>query len=188
VSKVHAGGPSKSKLRRGPLTATLEEVMSLMGARAVLFHQAVADRLGLHVTDLRCLVLVRGFEGSTEPIAAGQLAEFTGLTTGAITGVIDRLERAGFVRRDKDERDRRRVIVHPLRDRDRELARLFSPLERAMSELLARYREEDLVLLVDFATRASPLFRAETARLRARSPAASPAPPRRGRLRAAPRT
>ena len=63
-----------------------------------MFHQAIADRLGLNVTDHKCidLLLMKG------PLTAGELAGMTGLTTGAITAVIDRLEKAGFVRREDD--------------------------------------------------------------------------------------
>src|ERR671933_1184232 len=71
------------------------------------FDQAVADALGINRTDMRCTdVLER--EG---PVTAGRLAEATGLTTGAITTVIDRLERGGFARRLRDPDDRRRVLV-----------------------------------------------------------------------------
>lgn len=73
----------------------------------VMFHQAVADRLGLHPTDHKCLDLLRE-EG---PMSAGELAEATGLTSGAITGVADRLERAGFLHRESDPHDRRRILL-----------------------------------------------------------------------------
>src|SRR4051794_32053548 len=75
--------------------------------QTVLYTQAVADQLGLNLTDLSCT----GILSAEGPITAGRLAELTGLTTGAITGVIDRLERAGYVRRESDPNDRRRVVV-----------------------------------------------------------------------------
>src|SRR5215470_10658835 len=76
----------------------------------ILFHQAVADRLGLHVSDLRCLTILY----ETGSVSAGELGERTGLTTGAVTRMIDRLERTGYVRREPDPADRRRVIVSPV--------------------------------------------------------------------------
>src|SRR5204863_5276286 len=79
----------------------------------ILFHQAVADRLGLHVSDLRCLNIL--LEAGSVP--AGEIGERTGLTTGAVTRMVDRLERAGYVRREPDPTDRRRVIVSPVAGR-----------------------------------------------------------------------
>ena len=76
-------------------------VMQLLGA-------ASAERIGINVTDLNCLniLALRG------QLTAGELARATGLTTASITGVLDRLEEAGFVRRERDAHDRRRVVVH----------------------------------------------------------------------------
>jgi DNA-binding MarR family transcriptional regulator len=68
----------------------------------------VAERLGLHTTDHKCL----GIAQEAGPITAGELANRTGLTTGAITGVIDRLEKRGFVRREACEGPKRRVVLH----------------------------------------------------------------------------
>src|SRR5690349_3034857 len=99
----------KSSEKRSELLAGLGHEFRQLATATVLFHQAIADRLGMHVTDHRCLdILLRS--GS---ITAGELAQRTGLTTGAITGVIDRLEKAGFVQRAKDPADRRRVVIEP---------------------------------------------------------------------------
>ena len=95
---------------RDALIRTLDREMRRISAQSVMFSQAVAERLDLNPTDLECL----GIIGETGALTAGQLAELTGLTTGAITGVIDRLERAGYVRREQDASDRRRVIVQPV--------------------------------------------------------------------------
>ena len=75
--------------------------------RDVAFDKLAAARLGVSVTDLHCLNIVESRHGLT----AGELAVESGLTTGAVTAVIDRLERAGFARRVRDERDRRKVKV-----------------------------------------------------------------------------
>src|SRR5437762_10316436 len=86
------------------------------------------ESVGLNSTDIGslCLLLLHG------PAPAGRLAELTGLTTGAVTGVIDRLEAGGFVRREFDPADRRRVIVVPDRGRvDRDLFPHFPSLQRA---------------------------------------------------------
>src|SRR5579862_3079248 len=100
---------SRDSRRRVELLTSLNDGFRQLSAATILFHQAVADRLGMNITDHKCAdILAR-----TGPITAGELARRTGLTTGAITGVIDRLEKAGFVRRVRDENDRRRVIVEP---------------------------------------------------------------------------
>jgi DNA-binding MarR family transcriptional regulator len=114
-----------------------------------MFHQAIADRLGLNVTDHKCmdLLLLNG------PLTAGELAAMTGLTTGAITAVIDRLEKAGFVRREDDPRDRRRVIVQVMPKRCRDIERLFEPFAATFGELSARYKDEELVVILDFMSR-----------------------------------
>jgi DNA-binding MarR family transcriptional regulator len=135
----------------------------------IMFHQAVADRLGMHPTDHKCIGLLAS-AGST---TAGELAEATGLTTGAITGVIDRLEAAGFVRREDDPDDRRRVIIRVVPKRYRDVARLFEPLAAAAAELSKRYTEEELATILDFMTRSSQMLHEATRGLR--NSAAAPA-------------
>jgi DNA-binding MarR family transcriptional regulator len=140
-----------------------------LGARTVLFHQAVADRLGIGLTDQKCLDFVFR-AGRGQPVTAGQLAELTGLTTGAITGVLDRLEKAGFIRREKHPHDRRQVVVRLIDDRARELAEIFGPFGRAWQELYARYSAEQMQTIRDFLGRAGTLIAGETERLRGRTP------------------
>src|SRR5262249_57059171 len=100
--------------QRAPERARMLSDLARSAQRAatdgILFHQAVADRLGLHVSDLRCLNIL--LEAGSVP--AGEIGERTGLTTGAVTRMVDRLERAGYVRREPDAADRRRVIVSPV--------------------------------------------------------------------------
>jgi DNA-binding MarR family transcriptional regulator len=138
---------------RARLLAELDRELRLMGARSVLLSQAVAARLGLSPADLETLDLL----GAHGPLTAGRLAELTGLTTGAITGVVDRLEREGLVRRERDAEDRRRVIVHPVPERTRAIARLYDPLARAMAELHGRYTNEQLALMVDYTRRGNAI-------------------------------
>jgi DNA-binding MarR family transcriptional regulator len=110
------------------------------------FDQAVADAIGLNRTDMRCLDVIDR-EG---PIPAGRLADATGLTTGAITTVLDRLERAGHARRVRDAGDRRRVLVE-LTPEARRHANSFYAEHAALGEsLYQRYTEEQLELLLGF--------------------------------------
>jgi DNA-binding MarR family transcriptional regulator len=161
--------PSKkgSPAEREGLIEALGREMQKLIAEVVLFNQAVADRLGMNPTDLQCLNIL----SETGPVAAGRLAEETGLTTGAVTGVIDRLERAGYAWRERDPKDKRRVIVHPLPERARgEIGPLYASIGRSFVEVCSRYEEGELALILDFVTRSHLLNREETARLRGRTP------------------
>jgi DNA-binding MarR family transcriptional regulator len=149
---------------RDSLIRTLDREMRRISAQSVMFSQAVAERLGLNPTDLECL----GIIGETGALTAGQLAELTGLTTGAITGVIDRLERAGYVRRQQDPDDRRRVIVEPVPGvADEKITPLFESITKATTRLISRYTDNELALITEFATRMNQLGLEETAKLRA---------------------
>jgi DNA-binding MarR family transcriptional regulator len=128
------------------------------------FDQAVADALGLNRTDMRCLDVIDR-EG---PVSAGYLAEQTGLTSGAITGVLDHLERAGFARRVRDGGDRRRVLVE-LVARNPEGAENFYAAHLAASErIYRRYTADQLSLLLEFVREGRELNEREAARLEER--------------------
>jgi DNA-binding MarR family transcriptional regulator len=145
------------------LLAALGDALRDLSTAAIMLHQAVADRLGLNVTDHKCA----GILCRSGPLSAGELAEQTGLTTGAITGVIDRLEKAGFVRRARDPNDRRRVIVEPFPERiEREIGPLFASLSGRVAELCAGYTVQELDFILDFTTRASQVSYEETRKLR----------------------
>src|SRR5437660_12760577 len=110
----------------------------------ILFHQAVADRLGLHVSDLRCLNIL--LEAGSIP--AGEIGERTGLTTGAVTRMVDRLERAGYVRREPDPADRRRVMVSPVAERMATIAPMYAGMAEAWATAMSDYDDEQLALIL----------------------------------------
>src|ERR671914_2065274 len=122
-----------------------------MSTETIMFHQAVADTLGLHVTDHKCLDLMRYYGA----MPAGRLGELTGLTTGAVTGVIDRLEKAGYVRRTNDPKDRRKTIVEPIKNKklERKIEMIFMPLHERMHKFLSSYSDSELTLLLDSMTK-----------------------------------
>ncbi len=140
---------SSKNNRRRELVAALNAAMRDVSGQSVLYSQAVAERLGMNSTDLECLDHI-----SRGPVTAGMLAEVTGLTTGAITGVIDRLERAGLARRERDPDDRRRILVRVLPAVEERVVPLFEPMERAAMAMLSSYSDDELALLLDFLTRA----------------------------------
>lgn len=115
-------------------------------ASAVAFHGAVAERLGLNVTDLKALDLLE----RTGPCTAGEIATETGLAAASVTALIDRLARKHFVRRHRDPRDRRRVIVSLAPRLRARFAVEFEPLRRAMLERIGRYSEAELRVILSF--------------------------------------
>lgn len=146
---------SRPKKDRRQLIDALNLAMRDASGSGVLFSSAVAARLGIASSDLECLdYVVRG------PKTAGELARATGLTTGAITGVIDRLERAGFVRREADPDDRRKVVVKPLAAVKDRVMPLFAPMERAQMAALRSFSDQELAFLLDFFLRAHEAARA----------------------------
>jgi DNA-binding MarR family transcriptional regulator len=125
----------------------LEEAMRRSSAQGVLYGQAVANVAGISGSDLECLDFLN-LEGR---VTAGRLAEVTGLTTGAITGVVDRLEKAGFVRRERDETDRRKVFIVTVPENTARIGRYYVPMQEAMHRLWKTYSEAELQLLLRFA-------------------------------------
>lgn len=132
----------------------------------VYFFQAVAQRSGMSLTDLQCIAILT----STGPLPAGQLAEKMDLTTGAVTGVINRMERVGYVRRGKDSSDGRRVVVQPvLEELERAGAGFFGSQEGALDALVLEYDDRDLAVFLDLMRKSNAVTREETAILRAAS-------------------
>lgn len=127
------------------------------------FDEALAARLGLNLTDLRCSSLVER-EG---PLTAGKLATAMGLTTGAITGVLDRLERAGFVKRSRDPADRRQVIVESIPARGDAVDAILVPFVQAMDAWSARFREEELDAFARYLRGFGEVMQEQAGRLRA---------------------
>lgn len=148
---------------RAALITDVARALRRAGQHAVFFHHAAAEHLGLSAPDSRVLSYLQ--EAGAVP--AGRLAAVTGLTTGAVTGMIDRLERAGAVRRETDPHDRRKVIVVPLAGTPgrAKAERVFAPLGKAFAALAARYSDAQLATVLDFVSRASEMMREQTARL-----------------------
>jgi DNA-binding MarR family transcriptional regulator len=171
---------SRESRERAELLATLNGEFRRLSTATILFHQAIADRLGMNVTDHKCADILE----RAGPMTAGELAQRTGLTTGAITGVIDRLEKAGFARRTQDPGDRRRVIIEPiLKQIERVIGPLFESMARSAGELCARYSTEELAVICDFTARACRMADEETRKLREGSPAGKRARPAKKRER-----
>jgi DNA-binding MarR family transcriptional regulator len=146
------------------LIQTIVDKFREMSTEAVMFHQAVADELGLYITDHKCMDIIHRFGA----MPAGRLGEMTGLTTGAITGMIDRLEKAGYVRRANDPKDRRKTIVEPIRNKklERKIEMIFTPLHERMHKFLSSYSDGELTFLLDAMTKLIEQTHEESRRLR----------------------
>jgi DNA-binding MarR family transcriptional regulator len=151
-------------MKREEIIEAIVDKFREMSTETIMFHQAVADVLGLHITDHKCLDLIHRFGA----MPAGKLGELTGLTTGAVTGIIDRLEKAGYVRRANDPKDRRRTIVEPTRNRklERKIEMIFTPLHERMHKLLSTYSDSELAFLLDITTEFIEQTREESKKLR----------------------
>jgi DNA-binding MarR family transcriptional regulator len=112
----------------------------------VLFQSAVADQVGVPVGDLHCLNLVLAGIADTP----SQLADRMGMTTGAVTKMLDRMEAQRLVVREHDQRDRRRVLVRALPDRQAELAGYYAPMSGFLAERIATLPDRELHFLAEF--------------------------------------
>ena len=156
---------SIAEMKKAAMLRALGLEMRRMSAQGVLLSSAVAGRVGLSGSDLECLdfIVMAGAEAAT----AGQLAAATGLTSGAVTGLLDRLEKAGFVRREPDRVDRRKVRVVPIDAAIQRLGAYYAPVAQRTEALCAEYTEAQLRTILDFARRSVALAADEAARIRA---------------------
>ncbi|EQA45089.1 MarR family protein [Leptospira broomii serovar Hurstbridge str. 5399] len=131
---------SSKKLSRKEILESVMMAIREMSALSVIISQTVAEKVGINSTDMEC----GDFLHMYGPMTAGKLAELSGLTTGAITGVIDRLEKANVAKREPDPSDRRKVLVVPCYKRVKEFESHYASLGKSASEALERYSTEQL--------------------------------------------
>ena len=148
---------------RAELTDEVAGALRRYVEEAAALDQVIAERAGIALTDLHCLTLLERHGGS---MTAGTLAELSRLTTGAVTGVINRLERAGLARRTADPHDGRRVIVEVQGEAARRGRELLSPRAQAHAGLLEDYDAEQLSLLRDLLRAAVERTHEQAVRLR----------------------
>ena len=141
--------------------------MRLMSSFDSLFSQAVAERVGMHQTDIETMDLLNTLGAMT----AGELSDRTGLTSGATTRLIDRLERVGYVRRCADETDRRCVIIEPVHENLAKLGALFQPMADGMAELWSKLDDDKLDVIIEFVRQNNAVVAEINARMRAQEPA-----------------
>ena len=131
-----------------------------LGTVSVFLHQAIASKLGLNITDTRCFEFMSRYANPS--LTAGDLARATGLTTGAITGILDRLEKAGLVERFRDSADRRKVFVRPRPEALQRVGRLYEGLAAASLKLASSLSTKELQVINDYLERVVQIFRSQT--------------------------
>ena len=136
-------------------------VVQKFAAWVVFFHSAVAEKLGLHPSDLKGLRLL-----GEQSMSAGDLGEQIGLTGAAVTALVDRLEKGGYVVRERGDDDRRRVTIHAVPEQLRKVDSLYQIQHRRMSKLLAAYNEKEFSLILDFLEKTTGVLAEEAKRLR----------------------
>jgi DNA-binding MarR family transcriptional regulator len=149
--------PDRKRHRRR-LTTSIKESLRELSLQLSLLNHHVGARIELRDVDLDCVELInrRG------PLSPTALARLAGLHPATVTGILDRLERGGWISRDRDPSDRRAVLVRVLRDRAAEVFRLYSGMNTSMDELCAGYTERELDLIAEFLRRTTSAGRAAT--------------------------
>jgi DNA-binding MarR family transcriptional regulator len=153
---------------RSRLIAELDRENRRAGSLGGMHAKAIAGRAGINGTDFECLDVLDW----TGPIPAGELARRLGITSGAVTGVIDRLERGGWVHRLADASDRRRVIVELVppsekeADHYRQMLEVFAPLQQEIGEVIDRFDDDQLATIVEYMRAANEAIERSIARLR----------------------
>ena len=128
--------------------------------RLILFHSAAAETLGLHATDLRALRLLE-----ERPMIAGALGESLRLTGAATTALIDRLETAGYVIRERDTLDRRKVTIRAIAEKLSEVDEAYKGIRARMSKILSTYSADQFAAIADYMKRAAQALADETAHI-----------------------
>ncbi|MCK2005207.1 MarR family winged helix-turn-helix transcriptional regulator [Peribacillus frigoritolerans] len=128
------------------LLESLTHRLQRYGMRSVLFQQNMAQKIGVSHTDLKSAEILN----ETGPITAGELSKITGLRTGSVTALINRLEKSGYVKRERDQLDGRKVMIMPIPERQEQIKSHYQSLSLATKELCSAYNEQELILINQF--------------------------------------
>jgi DNA-binding MarR family transcriptional regulator len=154
---------SKKKRSRQELMQKLWDLGRTMSTQTVFLHQAIAQSVGLNATDTKCVDLIlRGPEGA---VTAGWLSERTGLTTGAITHILDRLEKRQFIERVRDTQDRRKVLVRVRPETLEPLTPKYEAIGKSYMNMVERYDDQDLQLICEYLEETCKVSEGELAKL-----------------------
>ena len=147
--------------RRGTLTQAIREALRDLSVELSLLNQRISGHLDLRGTDLQCLDLI----DRHGPLSPSMLARLAGLHPATMTGVIDRLERGGWILRERDPADRRGVVLQPVPGRRADILRLASGMNAELAKICAGYSSDDLELIARFLRRTADAGRTAGAQL-----------------------
>ena len=159
-------GDADAAPRPGRRNRAIKESLRDLGAQLSLLNHTVGTRVDLRDADLECLDLITRYG----PLSPSALARRAGLHPATMTGILDRLERGGWIDRGRDPADRRGVVVQAARGRGAEILRLYlvdSGMNTAVDQICAAYDDKDLHLLADFLRRTADAARTAAERLAA---------------------
>ena len=154
-----------------------------MSTQTVFLHQALAQSVGLNATDTKCIDLI--LRAPEPAVTAGWLSDRTGLTSGAITHILDRLEKQQFVERLRDDQDRRRVLIRVRPETLRPLIPKYEAMGKEFLRVVEQYSDKELALICDYLQKTSEISERELAKAiaanRSRTPDATSSTSRRVR-------
>jgi DNA-binding MarR family transcriptional regulator len=148
---------TKTDLKKRTLMAVRD-----YGIHLTLFRNAMSEWAGLNVTDMECLRLLF-LKGISTP---SELSRYTGLTSGATTAMLDRLEKAGLIERRTNPDDRRGILIAPVKTAAEKAASWFESARKAQDELISRYSERELVIIADIFEQFTKLWDQEREKIR----------------------
>jgi DNA-binding MarR family transcriptional regulator len=158
MSSVSSDEPGTAARRRRRAATSLKDSLRELNLQLSLLNSRIGARLDLREIDLDCLDLI----ARHGPLSPSALARRTGLHPATMTGILDRLERGGWIARERDPSDRRSVLVQTVRARNAEVFRLYAGMNSAMDEIFGRYDDAELEVLADFLRRTVDAGRAAT--------------------------
>jgi DNA-binding MarR family transcriptional regulator len=132
------------------------------GINMVLFRHAVSEHLGVNVTDMECLALIF-FKGLATP---SDISKHTGLSSGATTAMLDRLEKARLIERNPNPKDRRGVLITASKKRNKEVGAFFTPLRDKTDKLVSKYTQKELAIISEYLTKSMELWEEERKKLK----------------------
>lgn len=155
--------PLSKKPNRRQLLEKLWDLGRSTSTQTVFLHQAIAQSVGLNATDTKVIDLI--LRGPSDAVTAGWLSEMTGLTTGAITHILDRLEKRKFIERARDEQDRRKVLIRVRPETLEPLVPKYEAVGKAFMRVIEEYDDKELRLICDYLEKTSVVSSQEMARI-----------------------
>lgn len=154
---------NQNKTKRGEWLRRLWGLGRQTSTQTVFLHQAIAQTAGLNATDTKCIDLILQREGGQ--VTAGWLSQQSGLTTGAVTHILDRLEKRRYIRRVRDTEDRRRVFIQVRPKSLKQLAPKYEAIGAAYMAILESFTEKELRVICDYLEKTSEVSKQELSKL-----------------------